>query len=205
MIEAIIVDVDGTLYSQKKLRTRMTFSLLHHVVRHPNQSKSIIAVWLYRKEREKSRCNGADNRSVYNAVAGKLGISSETVIDAVNYWMHQYPLHLIPLFTYKDFVGWINKKKEEGTHVYIYSDYPAIEKCKVLGVSYNAVFTSDKIGYLKPDYRAMEYVINHIECDKGNIVYIGDRDEVDGLAASSVGIRYYNIRRIRKHGKIKEI
>lgn len=183
----------------------MAVSFLQHAVRHPSQIKSIIAVLLYRKEREKSRCDGRDSASICEKVGGELGISLETVREAVHYWIHQYTIKFLPSYSYKDFIGWINRKRADGVKIYIYSDYPAIEKCRVLGNDYDAVFISDEIGYLKPDKRAMEYVIRHISSDKDGIAYIRDRDEIDGLAAESVGIRYYNMRSIRNRGRIKEV
>lgn len=203
MVKAYIVDVDGTLYSQRKLRMILGIKIFLQLLFHPSRFKSIRTVWEYRKSREKYRSTKQSLEMQFNVVSEKMHVESEYVLDAVKYWMHVFPLNYLKRCAYTDFIDWLNLQGELGKMIYIYSDYSAKEKLEILGVRYDDIYTSDEIGYVKPDKRAMEYVINRIGESSDAICYIGDRDEVDGEAARSVGIQYIDIRSIRKHGKIK--
>ena len=70
-----------------------------------------------------------------------------------------------------------------------------------LNVAYDRVFVSEEIGLMKPSMKAMEWIVGNLDCPKDEVLYIGDRDDIDGASARSVGIDYVNIRRFNINGK----
>lgn len=201
MYHAYIVDVDGTLYSQLLLRAKMAVHILCYLVVHPRRLKDIYAVWRYRKLCERSRNSKVEMLERYETVGRSVGLTAGRVQEAVTYWMKEYPLRLLSTCAYNDVIQWLNARKRQGDTIYIYSDYPAVEKLRVLNVAYDRVFVSEEIGLMKPSMKAMEWIVGNLDCPKDEVLYIGDRDDIDGASARSVGIDYVNIRRFNINGK----
>ena len=84
-----IFDVDGTLYSQKKMRSKMALRLIKYYLSHPTRYKELVALAYFRRFREYS--NMTVERAV-NAVSDKLGTNGQIVSDTVRKWMFELPL-----------------------------------------------------------------------------------------------------------------
>ena len=84
-IRAIIFDVDGTLYDQRKLRIRMFIELCAYYVLHPYQMKELRILSCFRREREKNILKPVENleKDQYAWAAASVGTSSEKVRELV--------------------------------------------------------------------------------------------------------------------------
>lgn len=192
-VTTYIFDVDGTLYSQKKMRLFMIRDLLISGVSRPKQ---LYIIYMFRKLREKHI-----NDSIEDICAKITICAKESVLKCVNYWMFERPLMYIEKCKYQDVQEFINIKQNNHCKIYIYSDYPAHEKLLHMGIRSEHVFCAEdkEIHGQKPNERAMQYIFSNLqEQEKSKILYIGDRYEKDGLSAKSIGIKYYDIKDFRK-------
>lgn len=191
---AVIFDLDGTLYYQKPFRVRMVFYLLGHMLRHPASIGDVFLIKRYREVREKWETYEQtvsfpadmplEDRQ-YEFVAGQKGVSAKRVEDAVRFYMQKAPLTLLP--DYKDAIlsDSIEKLKEKGISIVIYSDYPVVDKLRVLGINADLCFTSvdEQINCMKPDPKGLKVILEALSLNATDAVMVGDRYDKDGLAA----------------------
>lgn len=187
-----IFDVDGTLYSQKKMHYMMLKKLMGYYIMHPFHVRDLLTIYSFRKNRELDEYKKMSVREL----ADHMGKGCFEVIDK---WLFTVPLEIIKKCAYSELIDFICKDRE-AKKIVIYSDYPAIDKLKALGIEADLVVTADdsQIHELKPSKKAMEYIISQMGGDIADYVYIGDRDSKDGESARSVGIRYIDINDFRR-------
>jgi putative hydrolase of the HAD superfamily len=79
------------------------------------------------------------------------------------------------------------------------ADYQQRQKLAAVGLSDHVgpVFCSDTIGRSKPDRRAFLHVCERLGHEPGNVLSVGDRYDLDVLAARAVGIRAVHLDRNR--------
>lgn len=195
---AVVFDVDGTLYDQRRLRFFMARALAAHCLLHPGglgEVKTLAAFRTWREENgpeQSGSGKGGLKTGQYGAVASRRGVSAETVQNTVEKWMYRAPLRCIARCRDRkmaDFIAWLH---ERGIVTIAYSDYPAEDKLKALGLRMEHCFcaTDEDISCLKPDPRGIRTVLRKTGYSAGECLYIGDRDEKDGASARSVGMDY---------------
>lgn len=194
--KAIIFDVDGTLYSQPKMRFAMGLKLLCYYVLHFWKMKELLSVYYFRKLREQEHFRECTIEEQIEAASKKAKTTNETAQATINKWMFIVPLELVVKYSYKELLRHINQWYDEGKKIIIYSDYPANEKIKWLNIPATHVFTpqNDNIGELKPSKRAMSYILEQVGISSKHILYVGDRDEKDGESAHLAEVDYCDIK-----------
>ena len=84
--------------------------------------------------------------------------------------------------------------RREGLRTAIYSDYGAVEeKLKVLNVDKNlfdVLVTAPELGGLKPSGHCALQVLDRLGATPETTLFVGDRDEKDGAAARAIGAKY---------------
>lgn len=191
-----IFDVDGTLYSQKKMHVHMAWKMLCFLLTHVSQWKDLYAIYLFRKLREEERYKLQSVNELSEIVGMKLQMDAKGVEDIIKHWMYQVPLEVLLKCAYSDVICAIRTLHNHGTKIYIYSDYPAAEKIAVLDIPVDGIFTAEDeaIHELKPSQKAMDWIFSRIGEDKATMIFIGDRDEKDGASAKLINIDYCNIK-----------
>lgn len=198
-VQAYIFDLDGTLYSQKKMHIMMAEELIRYYAIHLNRIKDIYYIWKFRKLREYR-----DNKQIsINELIGKMSSSEDkikNIYGVIDRWMFKEPLKLIKSCAYKGVINYIRKEKDKGKIIVIYSDYPVKDKLDALGICADMEVCSedDNIKELKPSSKAMNYIMDRLNADASSVVYVGDRDEKDGESARLSGVVYYDIHEFRK-------
>ncbi len=199
--KAVIFDLDGTLYYQKPFRIRMLFYLAGHMLAHPSSIRDVFLIKKYREIREnweshekESFCTeemDLDSRQ-YDAVAKMKGVSPQRVRKAVEFFMLEAPLKLLPSYRDDVLAEAIGRLRSKGVKVVIYSDYPVKDKLKALGIKADAYFTAadEDIGCMKPDPKGLNVILKKLGLEPEEAVMIGDRYEKDGLAAKSNQMDY---------------
>jgi HAD superfamily hydrolase (TIGR01549 family) len=200
----IIFDVDGTLYDQGRLRRIMTRKLLLRLLSFRLSLKDLRIVSCFRKEREMRKGYRSANLGAeqYSWCADKLMLPEEKIRKTIEYTMHKMPLAVMDKVRYAGVDKFFAALREKMIKIVIYSDYPAAEKMKAMGLPYDACYcSSDKgVDQLKPASRVLKMICSHMNVSPENSLYIGDREEVDGEGARGAGIPYINIdhRKARK-------
>ncbi|MCR4923625.1 MAG: HAD family hydrolase [Lachnospiraceae bacterium] len=210
--KAVVWDLDGTLYYQRRMRLRMALSLLTYYLTHPLRLKELFAVKKFREVREHWEDHMAGDKELVNKtlkenrdcdelsvkqylyVAKSLNTEFSLVKDAVTMWIYQRPLDIIYECRDKDAAELIAELREKGIDNYIFSDYPIEDKLKALKIKgikgcYSA--TDHNIAVLKPDPKGLKLIMEENDHAPSQVLMIGDRMSKDGEAAKKAGCDYY--------------
>jgi len=122
----------------------------------------------------------------------RIGVSVETVSYYVLRWMEQEPLKLLAKAIYPYELEFLAAAKANGIRMAVLSDYPAPAKLRALGIDHYfemATCAQDpEINCLKPNEKGLRTVLGRLGVKASEALYIGDRPEVDQVAASRAGI-----------------
>lgn len=196
-LTALIFDVDGTLYNQAPVRCRMLWRLLAAHLRQPARGiMALRALAAYRRAQEclrEAEYEGDDVGGAQVALAGdRSGIDRAVVSSFVARWMEQEPLDLVARYRRDGVLEFLQAARERGLRLAVFSDYPAGAKLAAMRLAqlFDVVLTAQdpEVQRLKPNPRGLEIVLRRIGVDKSQALYIGDRPEVDALAAARVGM-----------------
>lgn len=198
-VEGVLVDVDGTLYRQIPLRARMILELLKYILLHPVQGlKTAILLREFRENRESlrdtQRPDGSLEQLQYEKVATKMKISVEIVRDTVEDWIMQKPLKHLMRYRRPGLSSFLKQCRDNGIKVGVLSDYPSRLKLETMGIntlfSLNLCSTDAEINTFKPSPVGILLACRIWEIAPEKLVYIGDRTEIDGTAASAAGAQF---------------
>lgn len=213
--EAIVLDLDGTLYYQKPFRIRMAAWLIGHLLRHPTSYKELMTIRMYRKVREnweqyESTKQHPDSMSLderqYQYVADRQMSTASRVESTVRFYMLEQPLKLLRPYRDEVLAGMIKDWKAQKKKIIIYSDYPVENKLKALDIEADACFcaTDEEINCMKPDPKGLKFIQDKMGCSVQDMIMIGDRYEKDAMAAIANGMDYIILDTNRKKRKIQE-
>jgi FMN phosphatase YigB (HAD superfamily) len=193
-IKAVIFDVDGTLYRQSKLRRRMLYDLLFHYALRPWQLQELRILQRFRVEREKRP--GADEPDLENAQYAWCTDNGRIPVDkvkrVVNRWMFQHPNQYLLNCVYPGTQSFFDALRRQGIKIGIYSDYKAHDKLAAMGLAADVVVSSTdpEINRLKPAPDGLLYVAEKLGLTPSECLFIGDRQELDGVCAEQAGMPY---------------
>jgi HAD superfamily hydrolase (TIGR01549 family) len=193
-IKVVIFDVDGTLYTQSKLRKQMLWALLWYYARHPWRLGEMRLLQHFRAEREKRAgdCGGDLANAQYNWCAEKSKYPVAKVREVVNYWMMQFPNQYLGACTYPGTQAFFKALQENNIRIAIYSDYPAHDKLAAMGLPADLVVSSTdpEVDRLKPDPKGLLYITQQLGVQPAECLFIGDRPELDGECARQANMPY---------------
>jgi putative hydrolase of the HAD superfamily len=192
--KAVIFDVDGTLYDQTKLRLRMVRDMIACVLRRPDRFFELRILWRFRSLRAKHAAEGpADLESrQYVWAAQAEGVSPEKVCTVVMEWMFTRPLAYLPSCRYPGAQDLFAQLQRQGIPIGIFSDYPAMEKLRALGLTAQVVVsaTSAEVNRLKPDPTGLLVAAAKLDVPAPECLFIGDQESKDGECARRAGMPY---------------
>ena len=207
--KALVFDLDGTLYYQRRLRIKMAWMLLGYYLCHFWRIKELFVVKEFRKVREGwdaiSKDSGFDETDgtkagtgaglediQYAYVAKRMNETPENVKNTVETWIYDKPLKAVYETRDVKLLEMIGRYRSLGQKIFIFSDYPIEDKLNALGLSADGMYaaTDERVNALKPDPRGLELIMQDHGYDKSDILMIGDRMSRDGQAAINAGCDY---------------
>lgn len=193
-VHAVIFDMDGTLYSQGRLRRIMALQLLRFFSLRPWRLRELVVLQLFRLHREHLAETDATEigRRQYAEVATRIGCSESLVRDVVNFWIERQPLPYLERCRNPGVVETFAALRDTGRKVAVLSDYPVKEKLHALGLKVDVAVaaTDPEVDRLKPNPIGLLQTISELGVSKENCLFVGDRDERDGACAQSFGVDY---------------
>ncbi|PWJ91313.1 MULTISPECIES: HAD family hydrolase [Mesorhizobium] len=190
-IDLVIFDMDGTLYNQRRLRTRMALNLLHAAMR-TRSLKTLNVLRTFRQCREalaeQVQTDFVDRQ--FEDTAMRCGCSEVYVREVVNEWVERRPLAYLGACRYSGVEGLFDALHRSGRTIAVCSDYPAIEKLKALALKADFVVSAadDDVRRIKPDPAGLRKILGATGVDPSRSLMIGDRFDRDWAVANRVGM-----------------
>lgn len=201
-VRAILFDVDGTLYRHTHVRQVMIWRLLRAFAGNPRQGlRTLSAIRAYRHAQEQLRRRPPSaltlaDQQLHHAAAA-CHATPEFVAGCVGRWMEQEPLDCIAAAARPGLRAFLELAKREGMRLAVCSDYPAHAKLEALGIAelFDVVVCAQDEGVqaFKPEPVMLYAALDRLGATASEALYIGDRDAVDGQAATAAGIRFVRI------------
>ena len=197
-VRAICFDLDGTLYQKTPLRVRMGIILLREWVSGRVSTRDLRAIKAFRRNKERARSLGACHDldvQILAATSKETSCSIERVSALVDQWIYQIPLSVLPVLRDPELPRMLERLRHRGYRLGVYSDYPVRAKLEALDLPlslFDVLIESEdpEVNALKPHPKGFEVISRRLNLEPGAILYIGDRDSVDGIGARSVGMQF---------------
>lgn len=191
-IKLVVFDVDGTLYSQQRLRLRMLCDMMVQAARARSLDVPLV-IRAYRRIRERiAEREVADfDIALVAETSAATRLSIEEVRAIVDEWIERRPLPYLAACLYPGVATLFAGLRRRGKIVGVLSDYPAAAKLDALGLTAShVVCASDRgVAILKPNPRGLQVVMEAAGVAPAETMLIGDRPDRDGVAAMRAGVR----------------
>ncbi|MEO8695721.1 MAG: HAD family hydrolase [Acidimicrobiales bacterium] len=191
-IEAVVFDVDGTMYDQSRLRRAMLLRLIRAYALHPLQGRQVARVIrAYRRAQEELRESKGVDPALQQATvaAGRTGLATEEVERITMRWLEHEPLRVLARYRRTGLVETLAALRADGVRLGVVSDYPADDKLTALGIRqfFDVVVSAQDsdVGAFKPNPRGLQVCLARLGVAAANALYVGDRPETDAAAAQS--------------------
>jgi HAD superfamily hydrolase (TIGR01509 family) len=209
MIRAVLFDVDGTLYHQTPLRAVMACELGVAWSRAPRSGGTRATTWrvlrAFRHVREELRQLGRSAAPLddiqYARTAAQTGVDAAVVRAVVDDWIFTRPLRHIPRFQRAGVREAIEGLRASGIDAGVFSDYPTRTKVEACGLSdlfsIQVCATDPDVNAFKPHPRGFLRACERWGRPPDEVVYVGDRADVDAAGACAAGMHSVIIGRAR--------
>jgi HAD superfamily hydrolase (TIGR01549 family) len=198
-IRAVLLDVDGTLYYQRPLRVLMALELCALPLTKPS-FRAAYHTWRsirhFRRVREELRSWGEATdclaRLQYTEAAKQTQDQPAAMENTVSEWLYQRPLKYLKLCRHRGIEAFLSFLDHRGLPVGVFSDYPAIDKLRALGlfdrIPVVLCATDPAINALKPHPKGFLRACAIWGLPPEEVLYVGDRPEVDAVGAAAAGM-----------------
>lgn len=200
-IRAVLLDIDGTLYHQQSLRGLMAFEL-STVPFALGSIRKALRVWrilkCFREGREALRTMEDPSTPLvnmqYSLVAEQVGVTPSEVEIVVREWMFRRPLKYLRICRRRAMKEFFQLAADRGLRTGVFSDYPVREKLQGLGIhaplTVELCATDPEINAFKPNPKGFLYACHLWNLDPREVLYVGDRYDVDACGAKAAGMPY---------------
>lgn len=151
----------------------------------------------FRRVREELRGVSSKAESLstlqYVTTAQRLNIDTGFITAVVEEWIHQRPLKYLRFCRRRGLGRFSEFLKEQQIAVGLFSDYPAEEKIAALNIFKDNLWpilcaTDPEINAFKPHPKGFLLACKIWQLPPDEVLYLGDRLEVDGAGAAAAGM-----------------
>lgn len=198
MLQAVIMDVDGTMYRQGRVRRAMLWRLLRAHATSPLRGISTMRMLAaYRSAQEQLREQHLVGipiaRRQIRLACDRTGQKETAVARCVERWMEEEPLPVLARARFPHLLEFLRTARARGLRLAALSDYNPVRKLETLGVAsfFDLVASASDpdIQAFKPDPQGLTVVLRKLAVPAHQALYIGDRIDVDALAAERAGMQ----------------
>lgn len=204
-LQAVLLDVDGTLYHQPALRAFMAAELAwSFAARGPARAlRDLRLLRIFRHERERLRLLGRPAERLedaqYARAAAVANVEETQVRAVVEDWIYRRPLKYLRRVARSGCQQTLSALAAQGLRIGVLSDYPTADKVEALGltgiVSLQLCATDTTINAFKPHPAGFLEACRRWAVDADRVAYVGDRVDVDVAGAREAGMRAFVIGR----------
>lgn len=190
----LIFDLDGTLYSQAKLRGLLLPRLAAFSLRRPAAGwRAMRILRAHRAALERLRGEALPHRlpeAQVEETCRAAGYGRREVEECLERWFHLAPLGLLRACIRPGLAELLAL----GIPSAVWSDYDPAPKLEAMGLASSfaaALGAADaRVQALKPHPRGLEVLLEQFATPRSRAVYFGDRPALDGAAAKAAGVRF---------------
>ena len=198
-VKVVILDVDGTLYLQSKLRRKVFLGLLKYYALRPWKIDDLKVLVYFRKERERNAGYAGSGLELaqYIWCAERVNYPVSMIKPVIERWIFDFPNQFLAECVFPGIHDFFAALRENDIRIAIYSDYKAEEKLKAMGLQVDmAVASTDaEVDRLKPDPCGLLHIADKMNVSRDECLFIGDRMELDGECAIRAGMPYLIIQK----------
>jgi phosphoglycolate phosphatase-like HAD superfamily hydrolase len=129
----------------------------------------------------------------FSRPAEELGVDAQQVESTVDEWMFRKPLRHLAAAAWPGLRTALVALNDAGLRLGVYSDYPPDAKLKALGVDdlfeVTLGATDAAVNAFKPSPIGFLAGADALDAAPADVVYVGDRHDVDGQGAAAAGMR----------------
>ena len=174
----------------------MIFLLLTNMLRHPLDGFFVIRtlqVFRHCRGQMKGLAVSDSYRYSLTQAAQQLHRSESDIDTIIQKWMFTIPLQIINKYQDHNLIRNIKLLQKQNKKIAIYSDYPAEQKSRAIGLSdipcHDAA--DPLIDCMKPNPKGILHIMQLYDiCDPKKVLMVGDRKSLDGMAAKAAGTDY---------------
>jgi beta-phosphoglucomutase-like phosphatase (HAD superfamily) len=207
--KAIIFDVDGTLYDQRKLRLCMVREMFTCVLREPGPIAELIILRHFRPMRGKHANEATTHleghQYLWAAQAARL--SPEKVQEVVQEWMVKRPLAYLRSCGYPGAQALFFQYRRQCILLGVFSDYPARDKLRALGLTAQFVVSAacGEVNRLKPKHAGLLVAAEKLGVVAAECLFIGDQEAKEGECAWRAGMPSLILASRPKNHQLREL
>lgn len=193
-IKVLALDIDGTLYPKWMLNVRMVRSLF------PSLPLAKAFNWA-RKEYRRVQVlhpTSPENRAGLihrqaQLVASQLrgNRTADQVKAAVEKQFYQaWERSFLSIKAYPTMVETLEQVHSQGVKIAVFSDFPLAGKLQTLGIDelVDYAHSTEESGYLKPSAKAFSFLLDRLQVDPSQVLYMGDSYTKDCCGAKQAGM-----------------
>ena len=196
--KAWILDFDGTLYFQKPVQILMALWLIAYYLFRPTRLKEIFVLRDWRRLREERfRADEKNFRELQlEELSRRYDLPRDAVEKILRRWLIERPLKFLRFFVRKKILDAAKSRQRLGVKMIVYSDNPVNEKLAAINFFPDASFSADDdlIRCMKPDARGLKKILSLENLKPAEVLYIGDRDDRDGICARKAEVDYLDVK-----------
>ncbi len=190
-LKAVGFDIDGTLYPNSKMYRRSLWFVLRH----------LRLMSRFRKVRRQIRqVRPIDDfyRVQAEMLGAELAMSPDAaarLIDELIYTDWEQIINHVPV--YDGVFETVEALREAGLKVGVTSDFPVARKLGLLGLEgyWDCAFSSEEVGYLKPNPEPFLELAHRLNCRPDEILYVGNSYKYDVIGAVNAGMHAAHLAR----------
>lgn len=193
-LKAILFDVDGTLYSQARVRRTVFRKLFCNCVRHPAEGvRSVRLLRAYRAVQEELRNHyAAEAEGQFRLACQRTGVSEQAGRRIVQKWMFTAPLPAIAGAMTPGLREFLDTARSRGIRCGVVSDYAPEDKLAAMGIreQFSVIVSpgAHSVTRFKPAPDGLYAALRTLRVSAAEAIYIGDRQDVDLKAAHQAGM-----------------
>ena len=181
-VRAVSWDVDGTLYSTRRLTARFWLAVLSASLDgNANAAwRAAVAMSRFRKRMDQVRANG-----------GRLETDDASIEERVALEQAWLSPEIAALGALPGAASALTAFRARFESQVALSDFEPTHKLASLGLlgCFDAIYCGERLGYLKPSPEPFRRILCDLDLQPENLLHIGDRPETDGAGATAAGCR----------------
>ena len=173
----------------------------YHLI-HPRRLNEIFILRDWRRLREKLFATEAEDyrERQLAELSRRYDMPKSSVEKILRAWLIERPLKILRFCVRKKLLDAARTQQRLGVKIIVYSDNPVKEKLRAINFFPDESFSADdeKIRCMKPDSRGLKKILAQFNLKPDEVLYIGDRNDRDGICALQAGVHYLDVKNFEK-------